>query len=488
MDHHRLPLVAAAGTSESKHGRALNACKKALATAASVAACSAMARGLARELLPDELRATAWWAARLVRTRLFAAVAAEEKKRRTLYLATKMDPRDMPRLAVACSPRRKEADGSWSWSARLCAEPGDSATDVFDGVEFKWSFVETGGDDDDNDKGHRDKLFEVTFDAEHTAMALDRYIPFVKATAEQMYRPERELKIYMNEGSSWRGIVHHHPATFDTIAMDPDLKKSIVDDLDRFLKRKEYYRRIGKAWKRGYLLYGPPRTGKSSLIAAMANYLRFNLYDLDLSEVHSNSALQRLLIDMPNRSILVVEDIDCCFSANPREHHHKTPPPDLHLTDSDDDDDDEESDRKVRPPPQQQQQNVTLSGLLNFIDGLWSTSGEQRVIVFTTNYRDRLDAALLRPGRMDMHIYMGYCGWDAFKTLAHNYFLVDDHPLFPEIRELLAGVEVTPAEVSEMLLRCDDADVALRGVMELLRDRGRKARSEAEIKNDGNAA
>uniref|UniRef100_A0A0E0EC38 AAA+ ATPase domain-containing protein n=1 Tax=Oryza meridionalis TaxID=40149 RepID=A0A0E0EC38_9ORYZ len=420
-------------------------------------------------------------------------------------MATKMVPGDMPRLAVAASYRRKEADGSWSWGARLCIVPGDSATDVFDGVEFKWAFVETGGDRDDDDDdddgksgGHRDKLFEVTFDAEHMSMALDRYIPFVMATVDQMNRPARALTISMNRGGSWDDYNHHHPATFDTLAMDTALKQSIVDDLDRFLKRKDYYRRIGKAWKRGYLLHGPPGTGKSSLVAAMANYLRFNIFDL--SQVHLNSNLQRLLIDMPNRSILVIEDIDCCLDANPREHRHKTPPPppppepadtDLDLTDSDNSDDsDEESEPKVRQmqPPQQQQQNVTLSGLLNFIDGLWSTSGEQRVIAFTTNYKDRLDPALLRPGRMDVHVYMGYCGWDAFRTLAHNYFLVNDHPLFPEVRELLAGVEVTPAEVSEMMLRCEDADVALRGLTELLRDRGRKARDEAEIKNDGDAA
>ncbi|EEC82149.1 hypothetical protein OsI_26206 [Oryza sativa Indica Group] len=119
---------------------------------------------------------------------------------------------------------------------------------------------------------------------------------------------------------------------------------------------------------------------------------------------------------------------------------------------------------------------VTLSGLLNLIDGLWSATSDERVIVFTTNYKERL----LRPGRMDMHVYMGYCGWEAFKTLAHNYFLVDDHPLFPEIRQLLAGVEATPAEVSEMLLRCEDAGVALRGLAELL-----KEKKKQEARRDG---
>ncbi|KAG0545132.1 hypothetical protein BDA96_02G335400, partial [Sorghum bicolor] len=97
------------------------------------------------------------------------------------------------------------------------------------------------------------------------------------------------------------------------VVMDPALKESVIADLDRFLRRRDYYRRIGKAWKRGYLLYGPPGTGKSSLVAAMANYLRFNLYDLDPSHVHSNTSLQKLLTAMPNKSILVIEDIEALF-------------------------------------------------------------------------------------------------------------------------------------------------------------------------------
>ena len=67
-----------------------------------------------------------------------------------------------------------------------------------------------------------------------------------------------------------------------------------------------------------------------------------------------------------------------------------------------------------------------------------------------------------------MHVHMGYCGWEAFRTLARNYFLVDDHPLFPEIQALLAEVEVAPAAVSEMLLRSEDADAALQGVATFL--------------------
>ncbi|OEL12825.1 AAA-ATPase [Dichanthelium oligosanthes] len=151
---------------------------------------------------------------------------------------------------------------------------------------------------------------ELTFDAAHTDMVLGRYVPFITAKVEEARRRERTLQIFSSEnGGSWRGTSYHHPATFDTLAMEPELKWSIVADLDRFLKRKDY-RRIGKAWKRGYLLYGPPGTGKSSLVTAMAKYLRFNLYDLDLSKVRSISTLQWLLTSTPDKSILVIEDID----------------------------------------------------------------------------------------------------------------------------------------------------------------------------------
>ena len=99
----------------------------------------------------------------------------------------------------------------------------------------------------------------------------------------------------------------------------PLLKKMIIDDLDRFVKRRELYKKVGKAWKRGYLLYGPPGTGKSSLIAAMANYLKFDIYDLELSSIYGNSELRRILLSTANRSIVVVEDIDCNVKIKNRE-------------------------------------------------------------------------------------------------------------------------------------------------------------------------
>ncbi|CAD6217888.1 unnamed protein product [Miscanthus lutarioriparius] len=498
------PMEAAVG------GKAVDAYRKALATAASAAAYAVMARSMARELLPEELRAAARWAA----SALGARVGWGQRDRRTLvvrsqpsstgaggednllfeaartYLASRLDPRAMRRLGVTLARARDDA-GRASWRRLLFLEPGGSTFDDFEGVRFTWTCVEpTSGGGGTKKKakkggepsagGDRDFALELSFDAQHTDVAMDRYVPFVMDAAEEVQQRERALKICMNEGRIWYSMSHHHPATFDTLAMDPALKRSIVADLDLFKSRRDHYRRVGKAWKRGYLLYGPPGTGKSSLVAAMANHLRYNLFDLDLSHVQLNTSLQWLLLGMSDKSILVIEDIDCCCDAMSRTDDKAPPVRTGGRTTGDDGghddiDDGPTSDSGTAPPPNKSNSNqVTLSGLLNFIDGLWSTSGEERIIVFTTNYKDRLDPALLRPGRMDMHIYMGYCGWEAFKTLAHNYFLVDDHPLFPEIQELLSQVEVTPAAVTEMLLRSNNADVALRGLMEFLEEKNKK--------------
>ena len=114
-------------------------------------------------------------------------------------------------------------------------------------------------------------------------------------------------------------------------------------------------------------------------------------------------------------------------------------------------------------------EQVTLSGLLNFIDGLWSTSGEERIIIFTTNYKERLDPALLRPGRMDMHIHMGYCCPESFRIRAANDHSIDHHATYPEIEELIKEVMVTPAEVAEVLMRNEETDIALEGLIQFLK-------------------
>lgn len=126
---------------------------------------------------------------------------------------------------------------------------------------------------------------------------------------------------------------------------------------------------------------------------------------------------------------------------------------------------------------------MTLSGFLNFVDGLWSSCGDERIIIFTTNHIEKLDPALLRPGRMDVHINMSYCTPCGFKLLADNYLGLKDHYLIQEIEDLIKIVQVTPAEVAEQLLKSDDNDSTLKGLIEFIYSKkNENEEAEAEAK------
>lgn len=228
--------------------------------------------------------------------------------------------------------------------------------------------------------------------------------------------------------------------------MDSELKQSIVEDLARFSKSKERYKEQGKPWTRRYLLYGPSGSGKSSLIAAMAKFLRLDIYDLNIKELQWNSGIKLLLLGMNSRSMLVVEDIDSF--KNPSSKYG----------------------------------DFSLSGLLGFVDWMWASTGEERVLVFTAKEKELVDPVLLQPGRVDMFLPMGYCRASGFRVLAWNHHGINEHRRFREIEGLLEEVEVTPAEVGEELMRSEDVDVALDSLVQFLH---RKRRVESEGENTG---
>ncbi|CAK9137328.1 unnamed protein product [Ilex paraguariensis] len=377
-----------------------------------------------------------------------------------IYLRTKITP-SIERLKVSKVPREKNLS--------VTINKGEKIIDVFEGIQLIWEVIciedqKTSFDYEgyfSNEKVER-KSIELSFNRKHKEIVLNSYLPYVLERSKAIKAENKAVKLFSlgsfsgdYEGGPWGSVNLDHPSTFETLAMDSTLKEELIDDLDRFVRRREFYRRVGKAWKRGYLLYGPPGTGKSSLIAAMANYLKFHIYDLELTCLTSNSELKRLMVSTANRSIIVIEDIDCSVELE---------------------------NRGVGGYNQSDNQ-LTLSGLLNFIDGLWSSCGDERIVVFTTNHKERLDPALLRPGRMDMHIHMSYCTPCGFKTLALNYLGICNHILFSEIGMLLSDVEITPAEIAEELMKSEEADIALARLVEFLQKK--KKAKDGESKFEG---
>lgn len=261
--------------------------------------------------------------------------------------------------------------------------------------------------------------------------------------------------------------------TFETLAVEPDLKKTLIDDLDAFSKGKDFFKSVGRAWKRGYLLYGPPGTGKSSMVAAIANHMKYHIYDLQIQSVRDDGELREILTSTKNRSILLIEDIDCGADASRRRQSKKK------------EEDGGEDDGEPQKRKKKFEVGISLSGLLNFVDGLWSSCGEEKIIIFTTNHKEKLDPALLRPGRMDVHILMDNCTPFVFKKLVALYLKTDEHVLFDPIEKLILEVSSTPAEVTQQLMASKNADIALKGLAEFLENKKLKKGEDSSVEEEG---
>jgi chaperone BCS1 len=306
-----------------------------LSTAATVAATTMLVRSIAHDYIPNDIRC--YLSSHLHQLfRIFSSrftVVIEEFQGLSMnqmfgaaeiYLGT-IKSSSIQRVRVGKDEKEN--------NLVVTLDRNEEVVDVFENIQVNWrlvcTHVESSNHRNQNTRDFNATLrsevrsYELSFHKKHKDKVFSSYLPYVLERAKSITEESKIVKLHtlIEYRSCWDmdGVNLNHPMSFKTLAMDLELKKEVMEDLNNFLNGKEYYKRIGKAWKRGYLLYGPPGTGKSSLIAAMANYLNFDIYDLDLSEVRSNTDLRLLLLGMPSRSILVIEDIDCSIKLENRE-------------------------------------------------------------------------------------------------------------------------------------------------------------------------
>jgi chaperone BCS1 len=186
----------------------------------------------------------------------------------------------------------------------------------------------------------------------------------------------------------WTSVQAYSPRLLDSVILKPGEKEHLIQDLERFRASQQRYRRLGVPYHRGYLLYGPPGTGKTSLVSGLSARFGMSIYVVNLTEFNDKS-LKSAMNDVAENSIILFEDIDCMRASGRRPDADKGSGQDR---------------------PQEKSQGaeglgVTLSGLLNVMDGFHAP--DNVVFMMTTNHIEALDPALLRPGRIDYRLYLG---------------------------------------------------------------------------------
>eukprot|EP01112_Ceratiomyxa_fruticulosa_P018933 TRINITY_DN6125_c0_g1_i11.p1 TRINITY_DN6125_c0_g1~~TRINITY_DN6125_c0_g1_i11.p1 ORF type:complete len:444 (-),score=72.12 TRINITY_DN6125_c0_g1_i11:167-1498(-) len=236
-----------------------------------------------------------------------------------------------------------------------------------------------------------------------------------EAMESSMKREVGKTIICTNSGGCWKKFGSpREKRPFHSVILPEGVMEELYIDLSNFLSSVNWYRERGIPYRRGYLLHGEPGSGKSSAIHALAGKLDMNICIISLTHSDMNDeTLLSLLNSAPPRVILLLEDIDYIF---------------------------------VGRESGQDGSRVSFSGLLNALDGVGAQEG--RVVFMTTNKIHQLDPALIREGRVDKKIHLGFATKDqVVRLFTHFYNLPSDNELSLEFSERVPSNRISMARI-----------------------------------------
>jgi chaperone BCS1 len=212
----------------------------------------------------------------------------------------------------------------------------------------------------------------------------------------------------------------------ESVVLPRDTKSRLLEDLQEFLgpDTRQWYREHGIPHKRGYLFYGVPGSGKTSLIQAVAGQFQYNICSIHLTHPRlTDDSLREAVNQAPKRSLLVLEDVDAMFGKNREKLSQDSP--------------------------------LTFSGLLNSIDGIGKADGQ--IFILTTNHREHLSPALIRNGRADVHVQFRFATDEQIAGMFRRFYpWTTDNPaqqFVNELRDALHGREVSPAALQHFFIQ-----------------------------------
>lgn len=253
---------------------------------------------------------------------------------------------------------------------------------------------------------------------------LEKLHAFVKKALA--YRPKTEDQKIMVYHCRYRGYWEQfgtiYAQQFDEIYLPNEIKEDVQRRIEHFLDSKDRYVRFGRAYKQSFLLTGVAGSGKSSLVKTIALKYKRPLYVLSFSKNLTDEGLIDLMKEIGDNSILLIEDLDAFFQE-------RTAQCDI---------------------------NVSFSALLNVLDGSL-VKGNGIMIFVTANHPERLDSALIRPGRID-HYYK--FDWPQRKEIREAFFKLTEEPTeekFKEFYQLVKNVKINMSGMVDLLFSHPDS-------------------------------
>ena len=259
------------------------------------------------------------------------------------------------------------------------------------------------------------------------------------AVAASAEKESKGVAIYIS-ASGWLSGFElacvREPRASESVILDAKYAETILDDARKFLSRSSWYHDKGIPYRRGYLLHGPPGCGKTSFALVLASELKLNICILNLSgQEMDDNAIAETLRNAPSKAIILLEDIDSVFVQRSSSESDKS-------------------------------SSISFSGLLNAIDGVAAQEG--RIFLMTTNHLERLDPALIRPGRCDMKVEVKKASKHQLEKMFLRFFPNDmeNATLF---RGKLPADEFSMAEIQgHMLEYAHSADACVENCTKLL--------------------
>lgn len=206
-------------------------------------------------------------------------------------------------------------------------------------------------------------------------------INYWKHELEEIKKENKKMFTYYSNDEWFEKIQTNYSRSLDSIFLNNGEKEKIIHDVQSFLDSEIWYHERGIPWHRGYLFYGAPGTGKTSLTQAISSHFKWPLYIVNLNDLLRDSQLTKLIAFIPFKSIILFEDIDVAMNDKAQ---------------------------------------VTLGAIFNILDGVLTPDGV--IFIMTTNNPSVINPTMIRPGRIDYYAEFQLLDRTEQKKMARNFY------------------------------------------------------------------